>query len=651
MGFSTDLVDCGLRYLETERLVAHWRKALPIRILDMQYEILVADFENQARRMIEFIGLDWHPACLKYYETARTVNTPSAWQVRQPIYASSAGRWRNYERHIKPLLDILDQASRSPARANLPAPTELSCRQAVELDPADAHAWEALATLLMKQRRLEEAVACYREVLRLESERAPVACVDLGNVLKDLGRMDDAEAAYREALRRRPAFPEALNNLGNLLNDRGLHQEAEDCCREAIRLRPNFPEPHSNLGNILRGMGRPKEAEAHCREALRLRPVHLSAQINLGATLRDQGRFRDAEACYREILARHPQHAETLNNLGSLLYDQGRPEEAELQFQAALKIKPGYVGAQVNLALTLLVMGRYEEGWRHYEWRWERRKHEQHRGFAQPLWDGGDIGNQTLLIHAEQGFGDTLQFVRYAPLLARRGARVVIEAQAPLVPLLRGLQGVAEVVPMGAELSAFDLQCPLLSLPLACGTTLATIPAEVPYLVPPAERVRIWRQRLGRRRVGCRRIGVAWAGNAEYANDRNRSMPLGRLEPLLARTDCELHVVQTPIRPTDRAALDLRPMVTDHSTELADFADTAALLSLMDLVISVDTAVAHLAGALARPTWLLLPLSAEWRWLTQRNDSPWYPTLRLFRQPAPGDWDGVLAAVTRALDA
>jgi Glycosyltransferase family 9 (heptosyltransferase) len=310
---------------------------------------------------------------------------------------------------------------------------------------------------------------------------------------------------------------------------------------------------------------------------------------------------------------------------------------------------------RLNEAYALLTLGRYALGWKGYEARWDTlvdgvpivRRHAKH-----PRWRGrGGLAGRTLLLHAEQGFGDTVQFVRYAPLLARRGARVVIEAQAPLVPLLRSLQGVAEVVPMGAALSAFDLQCPLLSLPLACGTTLATIPADVPYLAPPAERVRIWRRRLGRRRVGCRRVGLAWAGNAEYANDRNRSMPLSRLESFLARTDCELHVVQTPIRPADRAVLDRRPMVTDHSAALADFADTAALLSLMDLVISVDTAVAHLAGALARPTWLLLPFSAEWRWLTQRTDSPWYPTLRLFRQPAPGDWDAVLAAVTHALDA
>jgi hypothetical protein len=275
------------------------------------------------------------------------------------------------------------------------------------------------------------------------------------------------------------------------------------------------------------------------------------------------------------------------------------------------------------------------------------RRHVDH-----PRWQGrGRLAGRTLLLHAEQGFGDALQFARYAPRLAREGARVIVEAYAPLVPLLHSLDGVAQVIAIGEPVPAFELQCPLLSLPLACGTTLATIPADTPYLAPPPERVAAWRRRLGRRQGQRRRIGMAWSGSLTHHNDRNRSIPLSRLEILLGRSDCELHVAQQQIRPADRTVLDGLPHVIDHSAALADFADTAALLSLMDLVISVDTSVAHVAGALARPTWLLLPFSAEWRWLIGRTDSPWYPTMRLFRQPAPGDWDGVLTAVMRALDA
>ncbi len=446
----------------------------------------------------------------------------------------------------------------------------------------------------------------------------------------------------------------ALGVLGLMAVERKDFAAAEGWLRAALAINPDEPTTLNNLAEALRRSDQVDAAIPYYHRAFALAPDYAEAYDNLGCALTMAGRPADALPYHRRAIALKNGHVKAHDRLPVALTHRNRHEQALTELRHPTAWDNDLAKLRLNEAYVLLTLGRYALGWKGYEARWDTlvdgvpiaRRHAEH-----PRWRGrGELAGRTLLLHAEQGFGDTVQFVRYAPLLAHRGARVVIEAQAPLVPLLRSLQGVAEVVPMGAELSAFDLQCPLLSLPLACATTLATIPAEVPYLAPPAERVRIWRRRLGRRRVGCRRIGVAWAGNAEYANDRNRSMPLSRLEPLLARTDCELHVVQTPIRPADRAVLDLRPMVTDHSTALADFADTAALLSLMDLVISVDTAVAHLAGALARPTWLLLPFSAEWRWLTQRTDSPWYPTLRLFRQPSPGDWDGVLAAVTRALD-
>ena len=308
----------------------------------------------------------------------------------------------------------------------------------------------------------------------------------------------------------------------------------------------------------------------------------------------------------------------------------------------------------MNEAYILLALGRFALGWKAYEARWDTvidgvpalRRH----GDRPRLHRSTRLADKTLLLHAEQGFGDTLQFVRYAPMLTHAGARVIVEAQAPLVALLHSVPGVAQVVAIDEPLPAFDLQCPLLSLPLACGTTLASIPAEVPYLTPSPERIAAWRRRLGRRRAGRRRIAIAWSGNPDHANDRNRSIPLRQVLSFLDRSDRELHVAQTQIRTADRSTLDQWPEVTDHSAALQDFADTAALLSLMDLVICVDTAVAHVAGAMARPTWLLLPFSAEWRWLVGRSDTPWYPTMRLFRQAAPGDWDSVLAAVAQALD-
>ena len=442
----------------------------------------------------------------------------------------------------------------------------------------------------------------------------------------------------------------ALGVLGLIAVERKDFAAAEGWLRAALAINPDEPTTLNNLAEALRRSDQVDAAIPYYHMAFARAPDYAEAYDNLGCALNMAGRPADALPYHRRAIALKQDLVRAHDRLPVALPYRNRHEPALTELRHATAWDNDLAKLRLNEAYALLTLGRYALGWKGYEARWDTlvdgvpiaRCHAEH-----PRWRGRDgLAGRTLLLHAEQGFGDTVQFVRYAPLPARRGARVVIEAQAPLVPLLRSLDGIAEVVPMGAELSAFDLQCPLLSLPLACGTTLATIPAEVPYLAPPTERLRIWRRRVGRRR-----IGLAWAGNAEYANDRNRSIPLSRLEPLLGRTDCELHVVQTPIRPADRVVLDRRPMVTDHSTALADFADTAALLSQMDLVISVDTAVAHLAGAMARPTWLLLPFSAEWRWLTQRTDSPWYPTLRLFRQPAPGDWDGVLAAVMRALDA
>jgi Tfp pilus assembly protein PilF len=446
----------------------------------------------------------------------------------------------------------------------------------------------------------------------------------------------------------------ALGVLALMAVERKDFPAAEGWLRAALAINPDEPTTLNNLGEVLRRTDQLDAAIPCYQKALALAPDYAEAYDNLGCALTMAGRPADALPHHQRAIALKRDFALAHDRLRSALTDLNRHEEALSDLRHAMAWDSDLAKLRLNEAYVLLTLGRFAPGWKAYEARWDMlvagvpiaRRHADH-----PRWRGrGRLAGKTLLLHAEQGLGDTLHFVRYAPLLARQGARVIIEAQAPLVPLLRTLQGVAEVAPMGATLPAFDLQCPLLSLPLACGATLATIPAEVPYLAPLAEHVTIWQRLLGRRRAGHRRIGIAWSGNPDYANDHNRSIPLGRLEPLLTRTDCALHVVQTQIRPADRTVLDGLPGITDHSAALADFADTAALLSLMDLVISVDTAVAHIAGALARPTWLLLPFSAEWRWLTARSDSPWYPTMRLFRQPAPGDWDAVLAAVARALD-
>ena len=461
----------------------------------------------------------------------------------------------------------------------------------------------------------------------------------------------------------------ALGLLGLMAMERKDFAAATGWLRAALAINPDEPTTLNNLGEALRRNDRFGAAIPCYRRALAVAPDYAEAYDNLGCALTMAGRPADALPYHRRAIALKHDFGLAHQRVASSLVDLNRHEEALRALRCGSAWAPDPARTRVHEAYLLLALGRFPLGWKAYESRWDAlidaapiaRRHVEH-----PRWRGrGRLAGQTLLLHSEQGFGDTLQFVRYAPRLARTGAQVIIEALTPLVPLLRSLEGVAQVIATGEPLPDFDLQCPMLSLPLACGTTLPTIPADMPYLTPSLERVAAWRRRLGRRHGRRRRIGIAWSGSLLHSNDRHRSIPLARLELLLNRSDCELHVAQTQIRPADRAVLDGLPRVADHSaaladglprvidhsSALADFADTAALLSLMDLVISVDTSVAHLAGALARPTWVLLPSSAEWRWLIGRTDSPWYPTMRLFRQPAPGDWDGVLAVVMRALDA
>ena len=446
----------------------------------------------------------------------------------------------------------------------------------------------------------------------------------------------------------------ALGLLGLMAIERKDFAAAAGWLRAALVVNPDEPTTLNNLGEALRRDDQFDAAIACYRRALAVAPDYADAYDNLGCALAMSNRPAEALAQHHRAIALKPEFALAHERLSEALVGLNRHEAALRALRLGMTWEPDQPKARLNEAYILLALGRFALGWKAYEARWDAvidgvpalRRH----GDRPRLHRSTRLAGKTLLLHAEQGFGDTLQFVRYAPMLTHAGARVIVEAQAPLVALLRSAPGVTQVVAIDDPLPAFDLQCPLLSLPLACGTTLASIPAEVPYLTPSPERIAAWRRRLGRRRAGRRRIAIAWSGNPDHANDRNRSIPLRQVLSFLDRSDGELHVAQTQIRTADRSTLDQWPEVTDHSAALQDFADTAALLSLMDLVICVDTAVAHVAGAMARPTWLLLPFSAEWRWLVGRSDTPWYPTMRLFRQAAPGDWDSVLAAVAQALD-
>lgn len=454
-----------------------------------------------------------------------------------------------------------------------------------------------------------------------------------------------------------PVAPRAETDRARLLDrgwasmQRGDLQGAGAVYGAMVVARPDDVEALSNLAAVLNAAGRCDAAETCCRQAIALRPDWWAAWANLGSALHAQQRYPEAITAYATALRGAPDNHNAWTNLGLALTETGRTAEAMPMHDMAVSLAPDDADIRVNRAHAWLAAGDLPRGFAEYEWRWRAPATRPH-GVPGAAWSGEDPAGRTLLLHAEGGFGDTLQFVRYAHLLAARGARVVLRVQAPLVRLLRRLPGVAAVVAEDEPLPAFDLQCPLMSLPNRFGSTLRTLPAQTPYLAPCARAAARWRARLRQLGQGPK-VGVVWAGAARpdapavCAMDRRRSMPLAALAPLAATGGVRFVSLQMgPAAAAERPpGLDL----FDPMSEMRDFDDTAALVAGLDLVLSVDTAVAHLAGALGRPVWLLERYNSCWRWLHGRQDTPWYPRMRLYRQPQPGDWDAVAALVAADL--
>jgi tetratricopeptide (TPR) repeat protein len=525
---------------------------------------------------------------------------------------------------------------------------EACYRQAVRLRPNYPEAHFNLGNVFKEGGRLHEAVASFREALRHRPAFAD-ACYNLANTLKEQGRVDEAIGWYREALRLRPDFPGALNNLGNALKERGRLDEAVGCYQAALRQRREYPEAHFNLGTALAERRCLDEAIACFREALRLRPEYPDAHNNLGNAFRDQGQMREAETCYLEAVRLRPEFAGAHNNLGVVLVEQGRFDEAEACYQEALRVRPEYHEARFHLGNLYLLRGDFARGWPRYEWRWETKTFTK-PSFAQPRWDGSDLGGRTVLLHTEQGLGDTLQFIRYASLVRERGGRVIVQCHPALRELLEQGRRIDAVLSQGAPLPAFDVYAPLLSVPGLLGTRLEDVPATVPYLAAQPERIERWRSEIERLGPGLR-VGIAWQGNPIHRNDRRRSVPLAQFEPLAGVAGVQL--VSLQVGPGSEQLSEVTGLcpVADLASRFdrSSFADAAAALCGLDLLVSVDTALVHLAGALGRPVWVALPFAPDWRWLLDREDSPWYPTMRLFRQRVPGEWAEVFERMAAAL--
>lgn len=491
------------------------------------------------------------------------------------------------------------------------------------------------------------ALACYDRALQIDPAFAR-AWFNRGNALIDLQRAGEAVDSYRRAAALNPGAVEVHFNLGTALLGMACAEEAIVAFDRAIALHPEAFDAQVNKGNALRQLGRHGEAVAVYARAVALRPAAAEAYNNMAAALLDLGRTAEALSCFAQAVERAPEVALFHLGLAGGLRKSGQLAAALASFDRALELEPDNIEARTGRSLCRLLHGELPAGFAEYEWRWRSEDLAASApAFPQPLWLGGpSLAGRRILLRWEQGLGDTIQFCRYARLLGERGAHVILVVQPPLLQLLTRLEGSGELLAEGQPLPPFDYHCPLLSLPLACGTDLANVPTAPRYIHPDAGRLAVWRQKLGRPQAP--RIGLAWSGRPEHKNDANRSLALADL--LTALPDgLELVVLQKDIRPADRAVLDAHPEIRLFAGELGDFADTAALCEEMDLVISVDTSIAHLAGALGRPLWLLLPYVPDWRWLMERSDSPWYPTARLFRQPVVGDWQTVLADLRRHL--
>ena len=442
---------------------------------------------------------------------------------------------------------------------------------------------------------------------------------------------------------------DAINNRGTLLSRLDRPAEALAAFERVAVLAPQHLGARINQANALAMLGRLDEALTHYDTLLAALPTHADLHFNRGNALLQLGRYDDAVAAFDQVLSLRPDHLKAHLNRGNALQALNRHQDALAGFAGVLAVDRHNADAQHNAALSHLTLGDFSRGFAQHEARWQRTgMPARRRSLGRPLWLGEfPPARKTVLLHAEQGLGDTIQFARYATLLARMGAKVVLEAPRELVGLLSRIDGVAAVVASGDPLPAFDLHCPVASLPLACRTELATIPADSPYLEANDAHVAGWRARLDA--LPAPRVAIAWSGRATHANDRNRSIALESLAPLIERSRASFISIQRDLRETDAGVLARLPQVTHVGAELDDFEDSAAVATLADLVITVDTAVAHLAGALGRPTWILLPFCPDWRWMLDRDDSPWYPTVRPFRQPAPGDWDSVIARVEQEL--
>ncbi len=520
-------------------------------------------------------------------------------------------------------------------------------RTAVAAHPQSAEARFRLGCVFQTQGNAELAAQAFDAAVRIQPEHAD-AWNNLGCVLLALERNIQAENALRNAVGLRPDFAEAHHNLGTVLQAQLRYDDAIAAYQQALALKPDFAEAHNNLGACLRQLKRPEQALGQFDRAIALRPDFADAHTNRATALGDLGRLEEAEAVQQQAVALRPLDPQMHFNLALINYQQGRTADSIAGYCRALDWRPEHAETHYNLGVALLAGGDFAAGWPEYDWRLRCRSYAR-RGFAEPQWDGSPLADQVLLVHAEQGLGDTLQFIRYLPLVRARAQHVWVEVQAALMPLL-AQSGFTGLVPRGDQLPPFDVQAPLLTLPGVFGTTLENIPTQVPYVSVDSARVVRWRERLSE--WPGLRVGISWQGNPEYEFDRHRSIPLAAFEPLARVPGVRLISLQKHFGLDQLSALAGRFEVVDLGAELdrdGAFLDTAAVMQNLDVVITSDTVGAHLAGALGARVWMAVSIVPEWRWLRDREDCPWYPSMRLIRQRERGNWDELMQRVAAEL--
>lgn len=524
---------------------------------------------------------------------------------------------------------------------------ELILEELLNYNPYHEDALFLSAELNYKKGNLDKTIELLYKLISI-NPYSPEIFNNLGVVLKEKGNDDEAISCYMKAIQYGPDIPDSYYNLGVIFQEKDAHDSAIMCFKKAIEFDAEKPDYYMNLAISLQKKKQYKEAETNYRRAIELNPVNADTYYNLGTLYHEIEKLDEAISFYNKAIELDSLHKDAFVNAGLAYSEKRIPEKAISYYDKAIFIEPNFADAHWNKSLSLLLLGRYEEGWKEYEWRTKTSELiVTKREFPKPLWDGSKKYGKDILLYAEQGLGDTIQFVRYASIVSNMGFNVIIEAQEELKNLIRYVKGVRDVVTVKDRFLNFDVYYPLLSLPYLFNTTLGNIPSDVPYINIGNDLIVKWNEKL---KIDKKRfnVGIVWSGNSNFKKAHLKRCPLEKLSPLFENNNISFYSLQKFYGEDYKIQKNIR--LIDYMDEVNDFLDTACIIMNLDLIISVDTAVAHLAGALGKPVWVLIPYVPDWRWMLDREDSPWYPTMRLFRQSVPKVWDDVIERIRIELD-